>query len=73
MRIVHRTGGNDPEPGRAIEELARQLARRREASLRLPPLPCGCHDPEEPRHIAARCRYPLQQVACLSRARKQAA
>jgi hypothetical protein len=42
---------------RGSDELARQLDRRREASLRLSPLECGCWDPEDPRHTAGRCRY----------------
>ena len=29
---------------------------RLEAALRLPPLPCGCHDPLTPRHQRGDCR-----------------
>lgn len=42
------------EEGRAIRE---GLARRREAALRLPPLDCGCHDPETLDHIEGRCKW----------------
>jgi hypothetical protein len=45
-------------PGNADTDLAEQLARRREAALRLPPMDCGCRDPESPDHLADRCRYP---------------
>lgn len=39
------------------EGLAEQLVRRHEAALRLPPLSCGCHDPETQTHLAGKCRY----------------
>jgi hypothetical protein len=39
------------------DDLVEQLARRREAALRLPPLACGCHDPDNRDHQAGRCRY----------------
>lgn len=39
------------------EEAELQIRRRREAALRLPPLPCGHRDPESPEHLAGRCRY----------------
>jgi hypothetical protein len=38
-------------------DLAEQLARRHEAALRLPPLDCGCHDPETWEHWSGQCRY----------------
>jgi hypothetical protein len=34
-----------PDPGIDPDELAKQLRRRREASRRLPPMPCGHRDP----------------------------
>lgn len=37
--------------------LAVQLARRYEAALRLPPLECGCQDPETQTHLAGKCPY----------------
>jgi hypothetical protein len=37
-------------------------ARRRDAALRLPPLPCGCRDPESITHREGRCRYPQQRT-----------
>ncbi len=43
--------------GGAAEEIEQQLARRRSAALRLPPMACGCRDPESPEHVAALCRY----------------
>lgn len=43
---------------RPVETPAVWVARRREAALRLPPLPCGCHDPESIEHRDGRCRYP---------------
>jgi hypothetical protein len=43
------------EPG---DKLQAQLARRREAALRLPPLACGCRDPEHFDHRDGGCRYP---------------
>lgn len=33
------------------------------AALRLPPLECGCHDPESPAHLRGRCRYAAGQLA----------
>ena len=41
------------------DSLTSQLARRREAALRLPPLACGCQDPLAADHRAGRCRYGL--------------
>lgn len=38
-------------------DLPAGLRRRREAALRLPPLPCGCRDPLSHRHRAGRCRW----------------
>jgi hypothetical protein len=51
------------QPGRPADELARQLERRREAALRLPPLECGCRDPDTWQHRMGECRYPQRDVA----------
>lgn len=32
------------------------MRRRREAALRLPPMPCGCRDPLSTQHAEGRCR-----------------
>jgi hypothetical protein len=45
LRFVSRELGN---PGRP-DAVAADLRRRREAALRLPPLPNGRHDPMEPK------------------------
>jgi hypothetical protein len=42
------------QPGDKIQV---QLARRRKAARRLPPLACGCRDPEHRGHRTGRCRY----------------
>jgi hypothetical protein len=31
---------------------------RRAAALRLPPMPCGCHDPLDRDHAEGHCRWP---------------
>jgi hypothetical protein len=46
-----------------IDDLAAQLARRREAALRLPPLQCGCRDPEAWEHLVERCRFASRRAA----------
>jgi hypothetical protein len=59
--VIHPSKGSDALSVHGVEDaedLAVQLARRREAALRLPPLACGCHDPEIAGHLANRCRYP---------------
>jgi hypothetical protein len=33
------------------------------AALRLPPLTCGCRDPESLAHLRGRCRYAAGQLA----------
>jgi len=51
------------QPEHQADELARQLDRRREAALRLPPMECGCRDPEDARHTAGCCRYPQRMAS----------
>jgi hypothetical protein len=48
--------GPDPETG-AGAEVEQQIARRLAAAMRLPPMSCGCRDPESPAHEAGLCRY----------------
>lgn len=63
MRIVQPAEGADPDEQPERAELVRQFERRREAALRLPPMECGCRDPDEPRHAAGQCRYRPRNVA----------
>lgn len=39
------------------DDQAEGMARRREAALRLPPLECGCRDPETWEHLTGGCRF----------------
>lgn len=47
----------DPDEPTADDDLEAQLGRRHEAASRLPPMECGCRDPEAPDHLVGQCRY----------------
>lgn len=59
-RPHHRTGTQRADESRTRTVHRRYdagLRRRYDASLRLPPLECGCRDPQSYEHLTYRCRY----------------
>jgi hypothetical protein len=57
MRKAAQTADNPAPAAGERKDLIQQLARRREAALRLPPPACGCRDPGTDDHRLGRCRH----------------
>jgi hypothetical protein len=58
--------GTPNDRSNGADEVGDQLARRRAACQRIPPMDCGCRDPEDWPHLAGQCRYRRRagMIAC---------